>query len=176
MSRSSSFSGIPRKEFQMILFGATGWTGLHAAEYLAQNYSPKKNVRWAMAGRSLQKLRMVKERLCRMLDNQTWVQNLALIVVDSKDQAGLETVCARTSCVASCAGPFAEIGEPLLKACIESGSHYVDCSGETLWIQRMIEKYSAQACSRGIFIVPSCGFDSLVSDLGAFLAVSKLRE
>mmetsp|Transcript_8989 Transcript_8989/g.11711 ORF Transcript_8989/g.11711 Transcript_8989/m.11711 type:complete len:441 (+) Transcript_8989:142-1464(+) len=164
------------REFQVVLFGATGWTGVHAVEYLAENYPPSSNIKWALASRSLEKLKVIKARMCNLLGKESWGENVELIVADSMDDAALADICRRTSAVASVVGPYALYGEPLVRACVEQGTHYVDITGEPQWIKKMIKKYGETAKRNGVFVIPSTGFDSVPSDLGTFLVVQRMKE
>ncbi|MCE4537504.1 saccharopine dehydrogenase NADP-binding domain-containing protein [Pelomonas sp. P7] len=145
------------KEFDLIVFGATGFTGRLVAEYL--HLSGAAGARWAIAGRSLDKLAAVRDEL-------HLPPAVALLKADAGDAASLKALVARTRCVITTVGPYQRHGEPLATACAESGTDYVDLCGEPLWMARMIDRLTPLAERSGARIVFSCGFDSIPFDLG----------
>jgi short subunit dehydrogenase-like uncharacterized protein len=147
----------PNKEFDLVVFGATGFTGRLVAEYL--HLSGAAGVRWAIAGRSLDKLAKVRDEL-------HLPPSVALLKADASDAAALQRLVARTHCVITTVGPYQLHGEPLATACAEGGTDYVDLCGEPLWMARMIDKLTPLAAKSGARIVFSCGFDSIPFDLG----------
>lgn len=149
----------PNAEFDVVVYGATGFTGRLVAEYLNKTYGLGGDVTWAMAGRSADKLASVRDEM--NLPGQT-----PLIVTDAGDADSLKTMCSKAKCVLTTVGPYTHYGEPLVAACAEAGTDYVDLSGEVLWMKEMIEKYDAKAKASGARIVHSCGFDSIPFDLG----------
>jgi short subunit dehydrogenase-like uncharacterized protein len=149
----------PAKTYDLILYGATGFVGQQAIEYLAEHGGA--NLRWAVAGRSAAKLQSSLAAAGQ--------PNIAIIVADAQNVAALSGLAAQTRVVLSCAGPYALYGSKLVAACIAHQTHYADITGETPWIAQMIAKHHAQAMRDGTRIVPSCGFDSVPSDLGAYL-------
>lgn len=147
----------PGKEFDLIVFGATGFTGRLVAEYL--HLSGADGARWAIAGRNLDKLAAVRDEL-------HLPPAVALLKADAGDAAALKALVARTSVVITTVGPYQLYGEPLATACAECGTDYVDLCGEPLWMARMIERLTPLAARSGARIVFSCGFDSIPFDLG----------
>jgi len=145
------------KEFDLIVFGATGFTGRLVAEYL--HLSGAAGARWAIAGRSLDKLAKVRDELHLPL-------SVALLQADAGDAAALKALVRRTRAVITTVGPYQLHGEPLATACAEEGTDYVDLCGEPLWMARMVEKLTPLAKRSGARIVFSCGFDSIPFDLG----------
>ncbi|MGQ3052129.1 MAG: saccharopine dehydrogenase family protein [Roseateles sp.] len=145
------------KEFDLIVFGATGFTGRLVAEYL--HLSGADGARWAIAGRSLDKLAKVRDEL-------HLPPSVALLKADANDAAALKALVARTRVVITTVGPYQLHGEPLATACAEGGTDYVDLCGEPLWMARMIDKLTPLAQRSGARIVFSCGFDSIPFDLG----------
>ncbi|MBI3345613.1 MAG: saccharopine dehydrogenase NADP-binding domain-containing protein [Burkholderiales bacterium] len=145
------------REFDLVVFGATGFTGRLVAEYL--HLSGAAGVRWAIAGRSLDKLAKVRDELHLS-------QSVALLKADAGDAAALKALVARTRAVITTVGPYQLHGEPLATACAEGGTDYVDLCGEPLWMARMVEKLTPLAHKSGARIVFSCGFDSIPFDLG----------
>lgn len=146
------------REFDVIVYGATGYTGKLVAEYLAQR-DPAP--RWAMAGRSLTKLEAAWAEVGAPADTP-------LIVADADDPSALKAMCGRTRVVLTTVGPYQLYGEPLVAACAHTGTGYVDLCGEPAWMRAMIDKYDADARASGARIVFSCGFDSIPFDLGVW--------
>ena len=146
-------------EFDIVIYGATGFTGRLVAEYLGTAYPA--GVRWAMAGRSLTKLEEVRDAIGAPADTP-------LIVADSDDPASLKAMCARATVVLSTVGPYQLYGGDLLAACVETGTAYVDLCGEPAWMRQMIDAHEGAATASGARIVFSCGFDSIPFDLGVF--------
>ncbi|WP_315763749.1 saccharopine dehydrogenase family protein [Sphingomonas sp. Y38-1Y] len=146
------------REFDVIVYGATGYTGKLVAEYLAKR---EPAPRWAMAGRSLTKLEAARSEVGAPAD-------LPLIAADAEDPAALKAMCARTKVVLTTVGPYQLYGEPLVAACASTGTSYVDLCGEPAWMRAMIDRYDADAKASGARIVFSCGFDSIPFDLGVW--------
>ncbi len=149
---------MPNREFDVVVFGATGFTGRLVAEYLAAQHS---DVKWAMAGRSEDKLAQVRDLMGAPKDTP-------LIVADSDDGASLDALAARTKAVITTVGPYQLYGEPLVAACAAAGTDYVDLCGEPAWMVDIIGRYDAAAKKSGARIVLSCGFDSIPFDLGVY--------
>ncbi len=146
------------REFDVIVYGATGYTGKLVAEVLAQR-DPAP--RWALAGRSLTKLEAARTEVSAPADTP-------LIVADAEDPSALKAMCKRTKVVLTTVGPYQLYGEPLVAACAHTGTGYVDLCGEPAWMRAMIDKYDADAKASGARIVFSCGFDSIPFDLGVW--------
>jgi short subunit dehydrogenase-like uncharacterized protein len=142
------------REFDVILFGATGFTGKLVAEYL-QRAGAAESLRWAIAGRSRDKLAALGLAV-------------PIIVGDALDAAAMRALAARTKVVCTTAGPFARVGSELVAACAEAGTHYCDLTGEVPWMRRMIDAHHERARASGARIVHTCGFDSIPSDLGTW--------
>lgn len=156
---------IPSRKFDVIVHGATGFTGRLAAQYLRKNY-PEMKV--GFSGRSAAKL----EALVADIDGCTPDQ---IVIADASDDASLDTMTASTRVVVSFAGPFAEIGTPVVGSCIRSGTHYCDITGETPWVRKMIDQFDDAAKKAGVSIVHCSGFDSIPSDIGCLHMVNALR-
>jgi short subunit dehydrogenase-like uncharacterized protein len=154
-------------EFEVVVYGATGFTGKLVAEYLLNKYGVDGDLRWAMGGRSLRKLEQLREEL----------QNSAipLVTADSDDESSLKAMVNRTKVICSTVGPYALYGSKLLAACAESGTHYCDLTGETQWMRRMIDANQAAAQASGARIVHTCGFDSIPSDLGVLFLQNEMQ-
>ncbi len=152
----------PGREFDVVVFGATGFTGRLVAEYLARRYGFAGDLRWAIAGRNATKLETIRDGLG--VDART----LTLIEADSFDRAALASVAARTRVVLTTVGPYALYGSDLVASCVEAGTHYCDLAGEVQWIRRMIDQHHDTAQQTGARIVHCCGFDSVPMDIGAW--------
>jgi len=156
-------------KFDIVVYGATGFTGQLVAEYLATQYKDDSNLKWAMAGRSREKLASVRDAIGARSDTP-------LIVADAGDPASLKAMLAQTKSVITTVGPYQFYGEELVAACAASGTDYLDLCGEPLWMRQMIDKYEAAARSSGARIVFSCGFDSLPFELGAVVVQEEARQ
>ncbi|WP_440958456.1 saccharopine dehydrogenase family protein [Oceanicaulis sp. LC35] len=154
-------------EFDVVIYGATGFTGRLVAEYLASEYG--KSISWAMAGRSEDKLKSVRDEIGAPSDTP-------LIVADASDPASLKAMAGRTRAVITTVGPYQLYGEALVKACVETGTDYVDLSGEPAWMHDIIAEYSGKAKASGARIVHSCGFDSVPFDLGVYFLQQHVKE
>jgi len=150
------------REFDIIVQGATGFTGTLVAEYLLRQYGADGDLRWALAGRSEDKLREVREKL------GSAASDVELIVADSFDKIALQSLCERTHVVLTTVGPYALYGSDLVEACVNSGTHYCDLAGEVQWIRKMIDTHHDRARASGAKIVNCCGFDSVPMDIGVW--------
>jgi short subunit dehydrogenase-like uncharacterized protein len=159
------------REFDVVLFGATGFTGRLTAEYLAA-HAPN-GCRWAIAGRSQEKLLAVRERLAEI---NPLCAELELLVADVTDRDSLRAVASRTRVVATTVGPYLRYGEPLVAACAEVGTDYLDLTGEPEFVDRMYLAYHDIATASGARIVHAAGFDSIPYDLGVLFTVQQLPE
>ena len=161
---------MAQRPFEVVVFGATGFTGQLVATYLAKHYA---GLRWAVAGRDRQKLTALRDRLSAI---DPALSELGILVADSNDSAMLHDLAEQTVALASTVGPFARYGSELVAACVERGTHYCDITGEVQWVQRMINAHHRTAESRGVRVVHSCGYDSVPSDLGVFALQRHARE
>jgi short subunit dehydrogenase-like uncharacterized protein len=144
----------------LVAFGASSFVGKILCRYLQEEFGPQGEMRWAAAGRSRAKLEQLRSSLGAKAGT------LPLLVADAADEDSLRKLCASTRVVVSTVGPYALYGEPLVKACAESGTDYCDLSGEVQWIRRMVQRYEATARESGARVVHCCGFDSIPSDMG----------
>ncbi len=158
-----------RRDFDIVVFGATGFTGALTAEYLAR-HAPA-NLRWALAGRSPDKLEAVRAKLAG-IDPRLEVMDL--LHADVSDTASLEAVAARTRVVITTVGPYLQYGEPLVAACAAHGTDYLDLTGEPEFVDRMYLQHHEAAVASGARLVHACGFDSIPHDLGALFTIGKL--
>src|SRR6201994_3578714 len=141
-------------EFDIVVYGATGFTGQLVAEYLAAHYKDDASLKWAMAGRSLDKLKSVRDAIGTPASTP-------LIVADAGDPASLNAMIDRTRSVITTVGPYLLYGNELVAACAASGTDYFDLCGETPWMRRIIDAHEATAQRSGARIVFSCGYDSV---------------
>ncbi|MEW9797463.1 saccharopine dehydrogenase family protein [Alteromonas sp. CYL-A6] len=155
------------REFDVVLYGATGFTGQLVAEYYQQAYTNDPAVKVALAGRSKDKLDGL---------NASLGLSLPVLVADGDDEAALDSLTARTRVVLTTVGPYQLYGEKLLAACVKNGTGYVDLCGEPAWMHQMIDKYGSQAQESGAAIVFSCGFDSVPFDLGVYALQQRAME
>ena len=162
---------MPDREFDVVLFGATGFTGGLTAEYLAG--AVPDGCRWALAGRNQGKLEAVRTRLTA---THPELADLPLLHADATDPASLADVAGRARVVISTVGPYVEHGEPLVAACVEAGTDYVDLTGEPEFVDNVYVKHHRRAEETGARIVHACGFDSIPHDLGALFTVQQLPE
>jgi len=160
-----------QREYDLALFGATGFTGGLTASYLAA-HAPE-GMRWALVGRSRSKLDAVAVHLAAETPDR---QAPDLLEADALDRAALDRVAASTKVVISTVGPYVLYGEPLVAACAAAGTDYVDLTGEPEFVDRMWTLHHAEAERSGARLVHSCGFDSVPHDLGAYFTVEQLPE
>jgi len=158
------------REFDIIIQGASGFTGTLVAEYLLRQYGATGDLRWALAGRSEQKLRQVRD------DLGTAASELELIVADSFDKEALLSLASRTRVVLTTVGPYALYGSDLVAACVDAGTHYCDLAGEVQWIRKMIDAHQDRAIQTGAKIVNCCGFDSVPMDIGVWFLQQAAKE
>jgi len=150
---------MAEQRLQVVVFGATSFVGQILCRYLAARHADG-GLRWAIAGRSSDKLQQLRAQLGPA------AANLPMIVAEASDDSALRAMCARTDVVVSTVGPYAYYGSPLVKACVDAGTDYCDLTGEVPWIARMIAEHEEAAQRSGARIVHCCGFDSIPSDLG----------
>ena len=169
MGTKTNISSANRK-YDVVLYGATGFVGRQTVAYFAMlPTTVQKKLRWAIAGRSAGKLQEVKTAC------GAGAKDAEVIVADALDAQALNELAKNTSVVLSTAGPFAIFGSELVAACVRHGTHYVDITGETPWVRDMIALHQDQAIKTGARIIPFCGFDSVPSDLGAWLMTQAMQ-
>jgi short subunit dehydrogenase-like uncharacterized protein len=147
------------KEYDFVVYGATGFTGKLVVEYLVEKYSNNSEISWALAGRNLEKLETVAT-------SKNVPEDTGLLVVDSNDITSIEDMVSKTKCVLTTVGPYQLYGNDIVAACAKSGTDYVDLCGEPGWMHEKINELSDLAKESGSRIVFSCGFDSIPFDLG----------
>jgi short subunit dehydrogenase-like uncharacterized protein len=154
----------------LTVFGATSFVGQILTRYLAEEFGTHGRLKWAIAGRSEEKLKALRNSLGLK------AAKLPLMVADAADAPALRRLCSGSRVVISTVGPYALYGEPLVQACAETGSDYCDLTGEVQWIRRMIAAHEKAARRSGARIVHCCGFDSIPSDLGVHFLQGAARE
>jgi len=152
------------REFDLIIYGATGFTGRLAVEYIDNNYS---DLKWAIAGRNSEKLTEIS--------NST-MSKPPIFVARSDDAETLSDIVRKTRVIASLAGPFSKYSNELVNQCYENETNYLDITGENIWVRDLIDRYHKGCEDKGIFIIPSCGYDSIPSDIGSFYCHMMLNE
>ena len=150
------------KKIDLVIWGATGFTGQLVCEYIANSYN-SKDLNWTIAGRNEEKLLKLKNRLN--------IKN-SILIGNSNDKFSLEKICGKTKVICSTVGPYALYGTNLIHACIKMKTNYCDISGETQWIRKIIDTFHEKAKKQKIKIVNSCGFDSIPSDIGVYFCQS----
>ncbi|MEE4304401.1 MAG: saccharopine dehydrogenase NADP-binding domain-containing protein [Wenzhouxiangella sp.] len=158
------------REFDIVLMGATGFTGRLVAEHLVRRHGVGGQLKWALAGRSREKLEKIRIEL-----GET-AAGLPLIVADSHDRGSLDEMVSRTRVVCTTVGPYALHGSDLVAACAANGTDYCDLSGEVPWMRRMLDQHADAAAKSGARIVHCCGFDSIPSDMGVWFLQREARE
>jgi len=157
------------RTFDIVLFGATGFTGALTAQYLAD--ATGNDIRWALAGRNRDKLEAVRDGLSCHGGARP-----ELLIADADQPESLAQLAASTRVVITTVGPYALYGEPLVAACAKAGTDYVDLTGEPAFVTAMRDRYHAQAIANGAKIVHACGFDSIPHDLGVLYTIRALER
>lgn len=156
--------------YDLVVFGATSFVGRILTRYLLDTYGLNRELSWAIAGRSEARLTGLKG------DLGPAAQDLPVVIADASDDQSLAALCQQARVVVSTVGPYALYGEPLVRACVDTGTDYCDLTGEVQWIRRMIQRYEAQAQASGARIVHCCGFDSIPSDLGVWFLQQQAEQ
>ena len=151
-----------QKKLDLVIWGATGFTGKLVCEYITNSYN-SKDLNWTIAGRNEEKLLKLKNRLN--------IKN-SILIGNSNDKYSLEKICGKTKVICSTVGPYALYGTNLIHACVKMKTNYCDITGETQWIRKIIDTFHEKAKKQKIKIVNSCGFDSIPSDMGVYFCQS----
>ncbi len=158
-------------KYDLVIFGASSFVGQLLVKALGDAVKNERKVRWAIAGRSNQKLSSIRQSLIDTHDI-----DVDILIADAADDEALKGLCKTTRVIVSTVGPFALYGEGLVRACCENGTDYCDITGEAHWILQMISKYQHAAAESGARIIHSCAFDSIPSDLGVLFTQQKANE
>ncbi|XP_073401225.1 saccharopine dehydrogenase-like oxidoreductase isoform X2 [Dendrobates tinctorius] len=166
------------RPYQIVVFGASGFTGQFVVEEVARAADGEdyrgQELRWAVAGRSKKKLEEVLSLAADKM-GKPQLKSIDILISDIGDEASLAEMCKKTSVVLDCVGPYRFYGEPVVKACIENGAHFVDISGEPKFLESMHMKYDRQAADNGVYVVGSSGFDSIPADLGVLFTRNSIQ-
>ena len=160
---------MSEREFDLVVFGASGYTGKLVAEYIQNEYVGDQSLKWALAGRNKDKLAGIKEDLNLESD-------LTILKVDSNDQESLDAMTSAAKCILTTVGPYQLYGSNLVESCAKNGTDYVDLTGEPGWMYEMINEHKETAKKSGSRIVFSCGFDSIPFDLGVYFVQQAVRD
>ncbi|XP_063078581.1 saccharopine dehydrogenase b [Engraulis encrasicolus] len=157
-----------RRPYHVVVFGASGFTGQYVVEEVAKRLGegPERNLKWAIAGRSRGKLEKVLQRVANNLDKPELKCAVEVIVADVGQPESLAIMCKQAVVVLNCVGPYRFYGEPVVKACIENGAHYIDICGEPQFLEGMELFLGRKAQESGVYVIGSCGFDSIPADMG----------
>ncbi|MCB1678726.1 MAG: saccharopine dehydrogenase NADP-binding domain-containing protein [Halioglobus sp.] len=161
-----------QRQFDLILFGASGFTGQLVVEYLIDQYGVDGDLKWAIAGRNREKLEQVRS---------AWLPpeqcgQLPILSADTADPSSLERLCRQTRVLCSTVGPYAKTGTPVVAACVASGTHYCDLCGEVPWMAKVIASYQRAARASGARLIHACGFDAIPSDMGTWFLQRAMHE
>jgi len=148
------------KELDIVVWGASGFTGKLVAEYLFKKYAPGNSINWAIAGRNQTKLEKIRSEIAD--------ESIPIIIADSQDELSLNEMVQRTKVMCTTVGPYAKYGSKLVAACVKHKTDYCDLTGEVQWMRHMIDQHQETAKANGTKIVHACGFDSIPSDMGVY--------
>ena len=155
------------KKFDIIIWGASSFTGKLVTEYIFNKYGSSK-IKWAIAGRNLDKLERIRSEVAD--------KNIPIFIADSFDEDSLSKFVKKTNVVCSTVGPYSLYGTKLVKLCVENNTNYCDITGEAHWIRTIIDSFHEKAKSKKIKIVNSCGFDSIPSDMGVYFIQNEIKK
>ncbi|XP_069786968.1 saccharopine dehydrogenase-like oxidoreductase [Narcine bancroftii] len=163
------------RPYQLIVFGASGFTGKYVVEEVARVAAEAEEpLTWAVAGRNRDRLEQTLERAAGVLGTPE-VKSKECIICDINDPSSLASMCQQGMVILNCVGPYRFFGEPVVKACVENGTHCIDISGEPQFLEGMQLKYDEEAAVKGVYVVGSCGFDSIPADLGVLYTRNQLK-
>lgn len=163
-----------KREFSIVVWGASGFTGKLTAEYLLGRYGVDREFLWAIAGRNRAKLEAVRDEIAASTGVDA--ASLPILVGDGEDEAFLSDMAAKTRVVCTTVGPYAKYGSKLVEACVAAGTDYCDLTGEVQWMARMIAQHHEAARESGARIVFTCGFDCIPADIGAFFMQQEMQR
>ena len=152
------------KEYDLIIHGATGFTGQLICEYL-YNHNDSKLIKWAISGRNISKLEPISKKY-----------NIDLFEVDSLELKSLDLVTSKAKVIISVVGPYAIYGKQLIESCVNNNCHYLDITGESSFVQYVKNNYSKKAVDTNTMLINCCGFESIPPDIGTYYSVKELNE
>ena len=155
------------RKYDLVIWGATSFTGKLVTEYLFNKYGSSK-IKWAIAGRNLDKLKKIRSEVAD--------EKIPMFIADSFDEESLLKFVKKTKVVCSTVGPYSLYGTKLVKLCVENNTNYCDITGEAHWIRNLIDQFHEEAKSKKIKIVNSCGFDSIPSDMGVYFIQNEIKK
>ncbi|KAM6207402.1 saccharopine dehydrogenase-like oxidoreductase [Sarcoramphus papa] len=171
-------AGAPERPYELVVFGASGFTGQFVVEEVARAAGGgelRGALRWAVAGRRREKLQAVLERAAERLGKAALGAEVGVLLCDVGDAASLAAAARQTRLVLNCVGPSRFFGEPVVEACVENGASCIDVSGEPRFLEGMYLQYDGTAAEKGVYVIGSCGFDSIPADLGVLYTRDKLK-
>ena len=155
------------KQFDIIIWGATSFTGKLVVEYLFEKFASTK-IKWAIAGRNKEKLENIRSKVAD--------KNIPIFIADSFDEKSLSVIVKKSKVICSTVGPYSLYGSLLVELCVKHSTNYCDITGEAQWIRKIIDKFHEDAKKKKIKIVNSCGFDSIPSDMGVYFIQNKIKK
>ena len=155
------------KQFDIIIWGATSFTGKLVVEYLFKKFA-SSNIKWAIAGRNKEKLENVRSKVAD--------KNIPIFIADSFDEKSLSVIVKKSKVICSTVGPYSLYGSLLVELCVKHSTNYCDITGEAQWIRKIIDKFHEDAKKKKIKIVNSCGFDSIPSDMGVYFIQNQIKK
>ncbi|KAJ5785379.1 uncharacterized protein N7503_010591 [Penicillium pulvis] len=158
------------REYDLVLLGPTGYTGRLCAEYIVKNHPT--DLKWAVAGRSVNKIEPIVEEL-KALNPDRRAPDVLPVQLNPTE---LKELAQKTKLIINCIGPYHLYSSPVVEACANNGTHYLDVTGETPWIKLIIDKYHETAKANGCIIIPSAGMESVPADILAWALVKRVRE
>ncbi|XP_071480955.1 saccharopine dehydrogenase-like oxidoreductase [Diadema antillarum] len=163
----------PSKKYDLVVFGASGFTGQFVVEELARHQEEEPALTWAVAGRNLEKLESVVAQAATVTDKD--LSKVGMIKANVHDMESLNDMCSQAVVILNCVGPYRFFGEQVVRACIESGCHHVDISGEPQFLEGIQVNYGEKAKEAGVYVVGACGFDSIPADMGVLYTKQQFK-
>ncbi|CAI5770640.1 saccharopine dehydrogenase-like oxidoreductase [Podarcis lilfordi] len=166
------------RPFEVVVFGASGFTGQYVVQEVARVAGEDElrgSLRWAVAGRNREKLQAAVDKAAEKLGKKELKSDVGIILCDVSDPSSLANMAKQAAIVLNCVGPYRFFGEPVVKACVENGTSCIDISGEPQFLEGMYLNYNDKAAEKGVYIIGSCGFDSIPADMGVLYTRNSLK-
>uniref|UniRef100_A0A670IEI1 Saccharopine dehydrogenase-like oxidoreductase n=1 Tax=Podarcis muralis TaxID=64176 RepID=A0A670IEI1_PODMU len=166
------------RPFEVVVFGASGFTGQYVVQEVARVAGEDElrgSLRWAVAGRNREKLQAAVDKAAEKLGKTELKSEVGIILCDVSDPSSLANMAKQAAIVLNCVGPYRFFGEPVVKACVENGTSCIDISGEPQFLEGMYLNYNDKAAEKGVYIIGSCGFDSIPADMGVLYTRNSLK-